>query len=79
MIINKKDNYIVYVQKEGENDLEYFEFLNFFRNKPQNPEGYIYKLRYPEMTWELVELQEDSEPTDEERLDAYEILMGLKE
>jgi len=56
---------------------EYNEIIDIIRAAPTPPEGYVYKLRDADLTWELVELPpEPYEPTDEDKAEAYDILMG---
>ena len=61
---------------------EYNEIMTVIHNKPQETETTGYQLK-EDLTWEPYDIeptpQEDTQPTDEERLDAYDILMGLKE
>ena len=61
---------------------EYSEIMSVIQNHPQETETIAYRLK-DNLTWELYEVEpisdEDSESTEEERLDAYDILMGLKE
>lgn len=63
-------------------ELEYNEIMSVIQNRPQPTETTAYRLK-DDLTWESYEVEpisdEDSEPTEEERLDAYDILMGLKE
>lgn len=54
---------------------EYAEIMQKIRNKPTDPDGYMYKLRADTLEWELVELppMPEPEPTAEELLD---IILG---
>ena len=60
----------------------YNAILSALQNKPQVTDAINYRLKI-DLTWESYEAEftpdEDPEPTEEERLDAYDILMGLKE
>lgn len=61
-------------------EFEYNEIMTVIQNAPTAPDGYLYKLRDSDMTWELVELPpEPYEPTDEDKAEAYDILMGVTE
>ena len=61
---------------------EYNEIMSVIQNRPQETETTAHRLK-DDLTWEPYEVEpisdEDSEPTEEERLNAYDILMGLKE
>lgn len=61
---------------------EYNKIMSIIQNRPQETETTAYRLK-DDLTWEPYEVEsisdEDPEPTEEERLDAYDILMGLKE
>ena len=45
-------------------------------NKPQAEEGYAYMLRADNLEWELVQLPESEEPTEEESTPAWDISQG---
>lgn len=46
--------------------------------RPAAPEGYTYKLRADNLEWELVELppELEYEPTEADKAEAYDILIG---
>lgn len=73
MIVQTDNGYLLYAQRDGQIDAEYDEFVEFIKSKPEEPDGHIYKLRWPEKTWELVEIPESDEVDDSE---ALEILLG---
>lgn len=60
---------------------EYETIMQKIRSKPTDPEGYQYKLRADNLEWELVELppEPEYEPTDADKAEAYDILMGVSE
>lgn len=43
---------------------EYNEILEIIQNAPASPDGYIYKLRADNLTWDLVELPLDPEEAE---------------
>ena len=62
-------------------DERYNAILSALQHKPQVTEAINYRLKI-DLTWESYEAEstpnEEPNPTDEERLEAYEILMGVK-
>ena len=59
-------------------EAEYNEIVTVIRNAPKAPDGYLYKLRDSDMTWELMELPPEPDvPTIEDKAEAYDILMGV--
>ena len=56
-----RDGYIIATEKTDSNHNEVLEKI---QNKPENPEGYQYRLRADNLEWEMVELPE-AEPFDE--------------
>ena len=59
---------------------EYNEIMAIIRNAPKAQDGYAYKLRADDLTWELVELPpEPDDPTVEDKAEAYDILMGVEQ
>lgn len=59
---------------------EYSEILAVIRNKPTARDGYDHRLK-TDLTWEEYELPhvEPEPPTDEDKAEAYDILMGVNE
>lgn len=60
MITTTNNGYIVAYQSEGENDKDYTEAIKVMETRPTPPQGYDYRLRAEDLTWELYEL-----PTEE--------------
>ena len=64
------DGYIIAVCKNcGKikiTESEYNELLSIIHNRPTPPSGYDYKLKANTLEWELVELPEPSDDTDDE-------------
>lgn len=59
---------------------EYDDIMALIRTAPTPPDGYAYKLRADDLTWELMELPPvPDEPTVEDKAEAYDILMGVTE
>ena len=60
---------------------EYAALAEVVHNKPFAASGYTYKLRADTLEWDLVELPPapESEPTAEDKAEAYDILMGVTE
>jgi hypothetical protein len=60
---------------------EYAALAEVVHNKPFAASGYTYKLRADNLEWELVELPPvpESEPTAEDKAEAYDILLGVTE
>ena len=56
-------------------DEEYSAILSLIRTKPSAPDGYEYRLK-EDLTWEMVELPSEPNPTPEE---ALSILLGGEE
>lgn len=54
------DGYIVAYQSEGANDTEYTEAIKVMESRPTPPQGYDYRLRAVDLTWELYELPTES-------------------
>ena len=54
---------------------EYSAILNMIRTKPSAPNGYEYLLK-EDLTWEMIELPSEPDPTPEEALN---ILLGGEE
>lgn len=65
MITITDNGYIVAFQSEGEHDAEYTEAIKIMNTRPTPPEGYDYRLRTDDLTWELYEL-ESMEGEDDE-------------
>lgn len=72
-LIKDKDDFIVYIIKEGEQDSDYDDMLTVFRSKPDYIEGHEWKLKHPSLEWVSVELSTDDECSAQEILD---ILLG---
>lgn len=60
MITTIIDGYIVAYQSEGEHDTEYTEAIKVMETRPTPPDGYDYRLRAEDLTWELYELPQES-------------------
>ena len=63
-------------------DAEYEQIISCVRNKPEATEGYGYRLRDSDLTWELYELPVLEEPQlteTEEKALSYDILTGVAE
>lgn len=60
---------------------EYNSIMQKIQNKPTDPKGYQYRLRADNLEWELVELPPapEYEPTEADKAEAYDILMGVSE
>lgn len=56
-----KNGYIIAVE---ESDAEYSVIMQKIQNKPNDPDGFQYKLRADNLEWEMEELPEP-EPVDE--------------
>lgn len=74
MIVQTKDGYLVYAQREGQLDADYDAFVEFAKTKPQEEKGYIYKLLWPDKVWELVRIDDSNEEIEDS--EALEILLG---
>lgn len=59
---------------------EYNEILSVIRNKPTAREGFDFRLK-TDLTWEEYELppMPESDPTVEDKAEAFDILMGVSE
>lgn len=67
MITNIENGYIVSYQSEGKNDAEYKETIaKVMATRPTPPQGYDYRLKADDLSWELYELPivEDGEVTE---------------
>ena len=74
MIANvDKDGYLICAQKESAQDADYDAVVEAYHAKPTANEGYVYKLRYPELTWEQVKDETEPEIDDNE---AFQIIIG---
>ena len=67
-----------YIVAVSEVDASYENIIDAINRKPEDPDGYCYRLRADTLEWELLELPpvQDSDPTAEEVLD---IIMGVSE
>lgn len=62
-------------------DAEYEQIASCVHSKPESPEGYGYRLRNDDLTWELYELpviEPEATETEQKAL-AYDIVMGVAE
>lgn len=66
--LDETGNYLDAVVKEGDADPEYDALMEVLRKAPHE-EGKLPKLKYPELTWELVDDEPEPDPTPEEALD----------
>ena len=60
MITTIIDGYIVAYQSQGNDDKDYQEAIKVMESRPTPPEGYDYRLRAEDLTWELYELPQES-------------------
>lgn len=57
---------------------EYNEIYAVIKAMPKAPDGYGYKLR-TDLTWEEYQIEpQPYEPTDEDKAEGYDILMGVE-
>ena len=67
MIVKTDINgHLLYAIKEGINDPDYTRIVDIVKNKPDDPEGYVYMLNADTLEWELVELPPAPEPPEED-------------
>lgn len=55
-----QDGYIVAYQSQGDDDKEYQEAIKVMESRPTPPDGYDYRLRAEDLTWELYKLPTES-------------------
>jgi len=67
-----------YIVAVSEADASYANIIGVINRKPEDPDGYCYRLRADTLEWELVEIPpaQDTDPTAEEILN---IIMGVSE
>lgn len=70
--LDETGNYLDAVVKEGDADPEYDALMEVLRTAPHE-EGKLPKLKYPELTWELVDDEPEPDLTSDEIL---AILLG---
>lgn len=56
MITTIIDGYIVAYQSQGDDDKDYQEAIKIMESRPTPPQGYDYRLKADDLTWELYEL-----------------------
>ena len=77
-----KDGYILQIGTNTSGmeitEEEYNEILTVVKAMPKAADGYGYKLR-TNLTWEEYQIEpQPYEPTDEDKADGYDILMGVE-
>ena len=85
--IKDENNYIIGFGINAETGVEeitqaeYDEIVSFWQTKPIPPEGYDYAMQDDNgLLWTLVEVQTPpDEPTDEDKAEAFDIIMGVNE
>lgn len=67
--------YLIYAMKDGEYDMDYDALTDVIKQKPEQIEGYDWKLKYPEMEW----ISEKLPPEDISEDEAFRIMLGGEE
>lgn len=66
MITTIDNGYIVAYQSQGDDDKGYQEAIKVMEARPTPPDGYDYRLRAEDLTWELYKLPTESMEGDGE-------------